>query len=81
MMLHQGFRPLSTPVQLVPISPISLEMSLYLIEYEVKDAKPEFKRDANSRNPRHFDKIEGGRVSQALHTVYNRLKKCLRRST
>ena len=48
MMLHQGFRPLSTPVQLVPISPISLEMSLYLIEYEVKDASTAFKRDVVS---------------------------------
>ena len=46
----------------------------------------------NSRNPRHFDTIEGGRVYQALHIdsksgcasvldALRRVKKCFRHST
>ena len=42
---------------------------------------------ANSRNPRHFDRIEGGRLCQALHIdsksvldALRRVKKCFRHS-
>ena len=44
-------------------------------------------REANSRNPRHFNIIEGGRVYQALHIdsksvldALCRVKKCFRHS-
>ena len=54
---------------------------------ELHERAEEEQRHTNSRNPRHFDIIEGGRVYQALHIdsksvldALRRVKKCLGRS-
>ena len=91
-MLHLAFPPIIVEWQEEMYQ--KLQYSYYdAVQFEVSPALPlgllldEDTGATNSRNPRHLDGIEGGRVYQAPHIdsksvldALRRVKKCFRRS-